>query len=299
MSAPSKKNASEPIARRFVAWLFGPGRTAATVAVILVAFIAGAYLAWMNLKPSIFNAAESQIDAERIELTPQPAWLAPATNIRKAVVQTLSAEAPLSIHDENLVMRLKNGFETHPWIERVIGIRKLPDRVKVDVSYRKPVCMIKVPTGRLPVDASGFLLPSDDFTPVQAATEYLVLESVDREPTTPVGCRWTDARVLGAAEIAAAIGSDWKNLQLVAIVPQLEPTGVRLSEPTFWLTAATRGNSRILWGYAPGANASGELPPAEKVARLKRYFADHDTFDGPENRHQELDIRTMPPSVRP
>jgi len=90
---------------------------------------------------------------------------------------------------------------------------------------------------------------------------------------------------------------DWAKMQLESIVPQAEEAGAapgRLSEPVFWLTTRTWGGSRIRWGYAPGAGAAGELPAAEKVARLKRYFADHDTFDGPQNTRQELDVRTMP-----
>jgi hypothetical protein len=68
----------------------------------------------------------------------------------------------------------------------------------------------------------------------------------------------------------------------------------RAREPIFVLF--TRVGTRILWGYAPGANMLGELSAAEKVARLQGYLAEHDTLDGPQDHPQELDVRTLPRS---
>ncbi len=56
----------------------------------------------------------------------------------------------------------------------------------------------------------------------------------------------------------------------------------------------TSGKTRIVWGYAPGAGAIGELPAAEKVARLQRYFAEHDTLDVRQAERHELDVRKLP-----
>ena len=76
-----------------------------------------------------------------------------------------------------------------------------------------------------------------------------------------------------------------------------DTTTGRLAEPVF--TLVTRSGTRIAWGYAPGANAVGELAAAEKVARLERYFTDHDTLAGPQGKPQVLDVHDLPPSVRP
>ena len=77
------------------------------------------------------------------------------------------------------------------------------------------------------------------------------------------------------------------------------PEGVagRPAEPLF--TLVTRAGTRIAWGYAPGANAMGELSAAEKVARLQRYFEKYDMLDGLGGKAQELDVRDMPPAVQP
>ena len=102
-----------------------------------------------------------------------------------------------------------------------------PASVKVDLAYRKPVCMVVVPGGLLPVDAEGILLPrgEGDFSPIEA-TRYPRLEGVDHMPTGPVGSRWTDAKVIGGAEIAAAIGPAWEAFGLHRIVPlAADPAG--------------------------------------------------------------------------
>ena len=74
----------------------------------------------------------------------------------------------------------------------------------------------------------------------------------------------------------------------------------RSTEPVFALF--TRGGTRILWGYAAGANVLGEIPADVKVARLKQYLAAHDSLDGPQGQAQELDVRTLglekPPPAR-
>jgi hypothetical protein len=187
-------------------------------------------------------------------------------------------------------------------VATVLRVNK--QNLKVELVYRRPVCMVEVPGGLLPVDSEGILLPPGDFSPSEAAG-YLRLTGVDRGPTVAPGSRWPDAKVLGGAEIAAVVGPAWGAMRLQRIVPlAADPaaaavvggdSGRRSAEPFFALL--TRGGTRILWGYAPGANAMGELPAAEKLARLQRYLADHDTLEGRQGQPQEFDVRTMRPSM--
>ena len=101
---------------------------------------------------------------------------------------------------------------------------------------------------------------------------------------------WGDPRVVGGAEIAAALAEVWQPWRLERIVPSPRaPAGT--VEPTYQLV--TRGGTRILWGLAPDSKASGEISAAEKVARLRQYLADHATFEGRDG-PQELDVRTLP-----
>ena len=71
-----------------------------------------------------------------------------------------------------------------------------PAGVKVDLLYRKPVCVAETPLAPLPlpVDAESVLLPGDDFSPLEL-TKYPRLVGVDRTPAgLAVGRRWSDAR---------------------------------------------------------------------------------------------------------
>ena len=199
--------------------------------------------------------------------------------------------------DDDLAERIGNAFARHPWVERVQQVTKKPGSVKVDLVYRKPVCMVEVPGGFQPVDAAGVLLPMADFSQVEVTHYPLLVRAEERGPTMPPGLRWEDPNVIGGAEIAAALGDEWETMRLHYIEPsaadptlagasgsdgQATPGGFagRPAEPFF--TLVTHNKTRILWGHAPGANAPGEPSAAEKVAQLKRRFADRGTLDGPQ-----------------
>jgi hypothetical protein len=223
--------------------------------------------------------------------------------LRAEVFRDPRLDGCLSVLDDDLVDRIKDGFAQNAWVAKVNRVSKhFPASVKVDLTYRQPVCMVEVPGGALAVDAEGVVLPSEDFTPLEAKTRYPLLLGVDRKPPGMFGGRWGDARVIGGAEIAALFGQLWETFQLQRMEafeadPATAQTGVatnganQRSEPFFALF--TRSGTRILWGHAPGASYLGEIPAAEKLARLKAYFDNNDSLDGPNHKAQELDVRTI------
>ena len=88
---------------------------------------------------------------ERIATTPQPAWI--HGDVRGDVLSTLSPDRPLSLLDDNLAEHVVSRFRLHPWVAKVNRVQKYhPARVKVDVTYRRPVCMVN---GLLPVGLSS------------------------------------------------------------------------------------------------------------------------------------------------
>ena len=304
MGAAKKKQPSSAAAaplRRLISWLFGRGRPALIVIVLAAIFGGGIYVAWVMLKPQILRSSEYRLSPEQVEVTPPPPWIE-RIDIRSEVLQNPTLDGSLSLMDDDLVERIGNAFARHPWVAKVVHVAKQYGAVKVELVYRKPVCAVKTPGGPLLVDAEATLLRTDDVTPLQAA-HYPCLLGVDRQPTVLPGSRWTDPRVIGAAEIADAFGDAWEPMRLRDIEPLTvdparsgEAESSRLSAEPFFVLV-TQSGTRILWGYAPGVNALRELPATEKVDRIKRCFAVHDTLDGPQGR-QDLDVRTMP-SVRP
>jgi hypothetical protein len=281
-------------------WLRSVGLPAAVLGLI----VTGLCLAWHWAAPRVLSSAEYHLTAAQVEITSPPPWI--HTDIREEVFRDPSLAGPLSIMDADLVERVSRAFARHPWVAKVGRVSKhYPAAVRVELIYRQPVCMVEVPGGLLPVDGEGVLLPSTskDFSPIEA-TRYPRLVGVHRMPVGPPGQRWSDPKVVGGAEIAAAFGPAWETMKLHRIEPQgaetVDPAvtdiGRRPAEPIFRL--ATHGDRRIYWGYAPGASVGGELPAAEKVARLQKYFADHDTLDAANGPHAELDVRTLPPASR-
>lgn len=296
-------------------WLLGAGRPVFVVLVVFGVLCGGGYVAWVKLKPRILNLPEYRVGPEQIEMTPLPPWI--HTDIRAEVFRSPTLDGALSLMDDDLTERLAKAFAQHPWVAKVESVvKQFPALVKVSLVYRRPVCMIEVldtsrplNNGLYPVNEEGVVLPSthDDFSPLEAG-RYPRFVRIDRMPVVATGGRWVDLRVVGAAQIAAALGPAWERMKLnhIETLP-VDPaanaagkaasdSGRRSQEPFFVLF--TQIGSRIVWGYAPGANMLGELPVAEKVARLEKYLADHDTLDDPPGKRQELDVRTLG-KVRP
>lgn len=304
MSAAKKQESSPPMTR----WLRALPAGSILLILLLAGLAGGGALAWLWYKPTILASPEYQIKPEQIEITPLPGWI--HSDVRGESFRDATLDGPLSLLDVKTSERMFRAFSRHPWVAKVQRVGKQHPAgagsasMQVELVYRKPVCMVEVVGGLLPVDAEGILLPSGDFSPSEAA-RYPRLQGVEQNPTGTAGSRWTNAKVIGGAEIAALLIPHWDAMKLLRIVPlAADPTvhgqvggSRRSTEPFFALF--TRAGSRILWGYAPGANALGELPAQEKVARLQRYLEQHDSLDGNGGRPQELDIRTLAPSVGP
>ena len=303
MRAAKKQKASSSVPtwlRRFFSWLLGAGRPVLMLAILLGALGGGSYFAWQKLKMRILDSPEYFVGPGQVEITRPPAWI--HTDIRAEAFRDPRLDGRLSIMDDDLINRIKRVFEDHPWVARVKHVKKgHPASINVKLEYRRPVCMVEAPGGAYAVDAKGYILPSEDFTSSEA-TRYLHLMGVDRAPTSPVGQLWSDAKVIGGAEIAAVLGPVWQSMKLKYIVPLASDPAAgavtvggdssrRSREPFFILL--THGDRQILWGYAPGANMLGEISAEEKVAWLKNYLSEHDTFDDPRDQHQYLDVRTM------
>jgi hypothetical protein len=274
----------------------GPAGPFIWAALLVVLLLAGWYLVWLKVGDRVLASSDYVVGPRQVEITPPPQWI--HTDIRSEVFRTASLDGPLSIMDDQLTERIHRAFSLNPWVAKVVRVTKHPPaRVKVELVYRRPACMVAVPGDLLPVDAHGVLLPygNDDFSAVEKS-RYPLLVGVNTAPVGTVGECWGDARVVGGAEIAAALGEVWDELNLQQIVPSAPlATGVA-EEPTY--TLVTRRGTRILWGRAPGTKVPGELSAADKVARLKKYAGQYGSLEGAGG-PQELDIYRLRISARP
>jgi hypothetical protein len=313
MTAAKNKDVAPGMGRRlaaFLGWLFwGPPRGVMWSVVSLVAFAGASFGLWRHVRPQVLAGRDYQLSARDVEITPLPSWI--HSDLAGDVVRSLSLDAPLSVLDDDLTQRIHDAFAAQPWVAKVQRVSKQhPARVRVDLIYRRPVCMVETAGGPLPgsgvttatrllpVDAHGILLPERDFIPAQRE-QYPRLASIPTLPPSMAGSRWPDSRVLGGAQIAAALVDVWKEFSMQRIVASQQPDP-KLPTPEYTYEIFTTGGTRILWGHAPDTRMPGIRPVAEKLKRIKQY---QDLLDGPDG-PQQIDVeywreaRVTPGGVR-
>jgi hypothetical protein len=230
-----------------------------------------------------------RVTPEKIVIGDLPAWI--HCDLKAEVMRDASLERSLSLLDEDLTKRLANAFSLHPWVARVDRVSKHhPARVEVHLTFRRPVAMVEVSGGLLPIDEVGILLPSADFSPAEAK-QYPRISRVESHPSGPVGANWGDANVSGGAKIASILADRWKKLRLYRI---LAPTHTIADEYTdrFTYELITHAGTRLLWGRPPGSEPTGELKAGEKVARLEQILQREGSLDGTSG-PQIIDLRVM------
>jgi hypothetical protein len=248
---------------------------------LVLAFMAGGVALWRQVRGFVLAHDDYRLSPDDIDITPPPAWV--HEDVRAKAFHDASLENR-SILEPSLAEDLAHALARHPWVARVDRVVKAhPAGLQVDLVYRRPVCMVQLPPdpatkrsgGLYPVDGGGVLLPTADFTPLEARAYPLLLQ-IATMPDGAAGEPWGDPRVAGGAAIAALLIDVWGDLKLDTIVPSAKPDS-ETDEYTFELF--TRQGTRIAWGRAPDAPAGGEAPPAEKLARLLRHAQEHGGLD--------------------
>lgn len=289
-SSGSGKSSSAKAPPRWQVWL-QPGLRR-TLALLVAAAGVSTSLAlglWLHVRESVLARDEYRLDIADVDVTPLPDWI--RTDVAGQVLSTLAWDPPPSILNPRLTEELAQAFALHPWVRRVVRVTKHhPARVEVELEYRRASLMVEVTGGWLPVDDDAVVLPAADFSP-REAEQYPRLVGARTAPLGPEGTSWGDPVVAGAARIGAAVAADWQTLGLASIRPVEVPVGVpHGSELHGSYEIWTVGQTRIVWGHAPGEELSGEPSAADKVARLKAFAAQQGSLDTQGSRW-DLDLR--------
>jgi hypothetical protein len=274
----------------FVKFLVGPGRTVALALLILVLFGAAWYWGWQEVHGDVLASPEYMLSAEDIVVSNRPDWM--RFDIREKVFRDASLHQNLSIMDPDLNERIASAFSLHPWVARVNRVSKrYPASVVVDLEYRHPVCMVHIGSQIIPVDVEGNALPAWDLPPSEM-DRYPRLVCADLStPRGPVGEQWGDPRVVGAAEIAAALGDRWKSCHFDRIEPVPAPDSNRIGDAVYHLH--TRSGTIVVWGRAPGVTTPGAPTTAEKLAYLDEEIQRYGTLEGPNDWERHLDLTLL------
>ena len=261
-------------------------------AALFVALFAGAALLWRHVRETVLAGPDYRVAMEQFVVTPPPVWI--VTPVRDEAIRNASLDGGPSVLDEDLVQRVAQAFSAHPWVERVERVEKRhPARVEIALVYRRPVCMVELPGGAgpegglYPVDAGGMVLPTADFSPLEAQ-KYPRLVGITSLPLGAAGTSWGDARVAGGAAIAAALLDCWTELKLARI----EPASPSPGEEDIAYDLYTEAGTRIVWGRAPNGPTPGEAPAEAKVAKLRKFAADRaGGLDGADGVLRTIDVR--------
>lgn len=236
--------------------------------------------------PSLAKRTEYQTTFSAIQISPTPSGPVP-TNLVEQVERQFDVSQDLSILDERLAGEVAEAFRQHPWVAKVVSVRKsFPAAIRVELEYREPVAMVQVPGGRIPIDLSGVVLPTADFSANDLAS-FPVIQNITPSPSLRPGSVWKDPALQSAAKLASLLREKWKPLKLEAI---FVPRGASNDSKEVSLILIGQGNSRILWGRAPGSDHPGELEPIQKIRRLENYLTEFGDYTQPKGPY-EIDIR--------
>src|SRR4051812_33944805 len=270
---------------------------------MLVGLGFGAHFLWLRAAPTVARDPQYVLAAERIQITPPPAWI--RSDIKTQVLRDSGLVGTATVLDDwdSLAKRVKDAFELHPWVASVERItRRLPSSLDIEVKYRRPIAAVESsdPTGVmfLPIDAHAVRLPESDLS----ETERRYLPRVSGITGRPrVGDVWDDPRVIGGAKLAAQLADVWRQLRLVEIVANSQ-SSTHDEKLLYTFEIVTTGGTRIIWGATPGQeSSSGDSPFDQKRQRLLDYASQYgklESIDGPAVLDVRSDVVVTPRTAR-
>jgi hypothetical protein len=199
--------------------------------------------------------------------------VAPPGQTPSAFVQAVQQQAQwttaLDVSEPALVERLRAAFAAHAWVERVDDVQLERTRITVALTFRVPTLVV----GERVVDAAGVVLPAEAPT----AGVPMLAQAVSLPAPGAVAA---DPNVIAAAALAARLRADAGAFR--PLVLERTPSG--------WMLWPARPEPGVLWGSAPGSEWPGEAPATDKLAALRKQWAQRPTHD-PLAEHRTLDLR--------
>jgi hypothetical protein len=248
----------------------------------------------------LFDAARTHVGkqdrfrvaARDIEVTPLPVWI--RTDLLAEVQRLGDLPDTLNTLDPHLAENLRDAFALHPWVREVIEVRVIhPVTIRVMLTYREPVAVVRTIRSLEAVDRDGVLLPAAELPDPQL---YLTVTGVRSTPTGPAGTQWDDPALHAAVATADAISPHHRTLSLSTI----DVSGYRGNsgnQGSIYLL--TEQGTRVKWGRPPTVDYPGEIPIQDKIDRLLKYVTENESLDKPSGPY-EIDItHWQEVSVRP
>ncbi|WP_182869175.1 hypothetical protein [Stieleria mannarensis] len=242
--------------------------------------LVGSYVAYSRWYADHFAAHYRSLDRQSITISPPHEFV--RTDL-VAEVYDSTRLMELSPADRSVTAKLASAFASHPWVQHVHRVRKLPaGKFELDLDYRRPVAAFHVTGGEawkqmiaehlkslgypvsdvngyLPLDGEGMLLPTAGLT-YDDAMELIHIEVWELYPTGNEGTPFGDRRVESAALLAKLLAAVRDQIRIAKITVSGDPRLNLVPK----LEIITGDNTHLFWGSPPGMEQ-----PRERDARAK------------------------------
>ena len=210
--------------------------------ILVFAFFGGlAVPGWLVVRNTLSQRTEYRLSAEFVRVPTAPPWV-PADFVESVLRNSGLASA--SLLESGMAEKLAQAFAADSWVESVVRVElRFPSGANVDLVYRRPIAVIEVAQGLLPVDPNGVLLRTDYFINVapEKKYDYLRVDGIRSTPLGGVGTAWDDPLVHASARLAEVLAEIAEQLELATIRPSREKNQV-----IFRLKTAA--GAEIVWG---------------------------------------------------
>lgn len=210
--------------------------------------------------PGLRHTAAAAIREGHIEVvfSDAPRWMT-AADIAP-LQEIVMREAGRGAYDQVGCAQARAALLESGWFTDVSQVRRTgTGDIVIDAEFAVPFALVVDAAGEHLVDADGRLLPRSYVTGTSPAFPRIVGASVPR-PARP-GQRWMGADVAAGMGLARLVESQrWRG----------QVTGIDVSafKDRHVMDLLTDTGCRIVWGRAPGEEATAEVPSAQKLKYL-------------------------------
>ncbi|MCA9128739.1 MAG: hypothetical protein KDB22_16755 [Planctomycetales bacterium] len=248
---------------------------------ILPALVLG-YMGWFHYGAEHLDRALYALKKENLSLTKQPDW------IRSNIVDEVFEQGMLdqiTLLDPTSNKKIAHAFEANHWVKSTSHVTKaFGGKVSVDVIYRRPLAMVRVPPSEseelaatggpakdhfLPVDADGVVLPTSDFSPNDVLKYFLIIAKDARASSGMTGMQFGDTRITDALKLCSFLDEKSVGIKQIDVVPTMGSGG---SSPWLLTLTSADGQRTIVWGHAPGTESRQESSAEAKLERMQEWL---------------------------
>ncbi|MFW6189539.1 MAG: cell division protein FtsQ/DivIB [Planctomycetota bacterium] len=242
----ASKSTKKPTVRRRFYRLGGRLLLWGTVfALIGAAGWVGATRAW----GAIQSRPEFRLDLQAFSLNGSPPWVNGPALSRELRRELTALPRAASIFERDAARAVYHELTSSPWLTRVQRVqRRLPNRLLVRATFRKPAGMARWEGQRILVDRNGYALPEDLFNAPPEWDEERMPGIVDRllsEPP-PYGAPWDEPRMAVGARLTDYLRRAGLFDRLNVTTVDVTSVGRETTDPDIVLSTA--GGVDIKWG---------------------------------------------------